>query len=424
MKSVGQKIRHLRTELSLSQSDLAGSEMTRAFISHLESGRSNPSMRTLAIIASRLGRPVDYFLATEDCAAAGTAALDQSLRSYDGGDYLQAVRTARAAVASLLVCDDAELLFQARIALAKGVIAQGDYEEAWPPLYDALESAVFTSQPSAVGTAMYWWGCCAYLGEEFLLAKRYFRQSMDRLSVRKSDRGMQLRAQLFYGSCSLRLGVLDEARESYGTVYGETNSGELAHLHIDSGAGLGWVHHLSGDHRKAREVLLAVRAVSKKHQGHRLVSIDHNLSILSSHLGGGISSLRAMKRCVGQYLRQGDILSAVAMFEEMSAHQMRCKRMADARKAAQDGLDLIADRPHANLQRGRLHRMLGDIALAEGEREVGLHQAEMAIVYFQAIHAYGELEATLTLHRSLRSAMEGGGGTDAAPSQDPAVDKR
>ena len=60
--AIGTKIRALRQALGLSQQQLAGKEMTRVFISLVESGKNTPSPENLRTIAHRLGKPVDYFL--------------------------------------------------------------------------------------------------------------------------------------------------------------------------------------------------------------------------------------------------------------------------------------------------------------------------------------------------------------------------
>ena len=49
----------------MSQAQLAGSELTKGFISQLESGLVRPSIRSLQIIAARLGKSLDYFLGDE-----------------------------------------------------------------------------------------------------------------------------------------------------------------------------------------------------------------------------------------------------------------------------------------------------------------------------------------------------------------------
>ncbi|HEY8498753.1 MAG TPA: helix-turn-helix transcriptional regulator, partial [Limnochordales bacterium] len=59
---IGQRIRRRREELGMTQQELAGRELTRGFISQLEKGIVMPSLKSLELIASRLYKPVAYFL--------------------------------------------------------------------------------------------------------------------------------------------------------------------------------------------------------------------------------------------------------------------------------------------------------------------------------------------------------------------------
>ena len=59
---LGEKIRQARQALGLSQRQLCGEEITRNMLSLIENGGAKPSMKTLAILAERLGKPVSYFL--------------------------------------------------------------------------------------------------------------------------------------------------------------------------------------------------------------------------------------------------------------------------------------------------------------------------------------------------------------------------
>lgn len=49
----------------MSQAELAGTELTKGFISQLENGLVRPSIRSLQIISSRLAKSLDYFLGDE-----------------------------------------------------------------------------------------------------------------------------------------------------------------------------------------------------------------------------------------------------------------------------------------------------------------------------------------------------------------------
>jgi transcriptional regulator with XRE-family HTH domain len=55
---VGDRIRRLRQERGLSQSELAAGRLSKGFISQIESGRSRPSPESLRFIAQRLGVPM------------------------------------------------------------------------------------------------------------------------------------------------------------------------------------------------------------------------------------------------------------------------------------------------------------------------------------------------------------------------------
>jgi transcriptional regulator with XRE-family HTH domain len=59
---LGEKIRTVRLEMGLSQRQLCGEEITRNMLSLIEHGSARPSMKTLTLLAQRLGKPVSYFL--------------------------------------------------------------------------------------------------------------------------------------------------------------------------------------------------------------------------------------------------------------------------------------------------------------------------------------------------------------------------
>src|SRR5205085_6846480 len=63
--TLGARVRAARLERQMSQAQLAGDELTKGFISQLESGSVRPSIRSLQLIASRLGKSLDYFLGDE-----------------------------------------------------------------------------------------------------------------------------------------------------------------------------------------------------------------------------------------------------------------------------------------------------------------------------------------------------------------------
>lgn len=83
--SLGDRIKTLRKELKMTQTDLAGSEMTKSMLSQIENNLAMPSMKNLQYIASKLGKPMSYFL--EDGEFQGSLPLEeihQELKSISG----------------------------------------------------------------------------------------------------------------------------------------------------------------------------------------------------------------------------------------------------------------------------------------------------------------------------------------------------
>lgn len=59
---LGRLVREARKARGMTQAELAGEEFTASFISQVERGLTAPSLKSLRIIASRLGLPMRHFL--------------------------------------------------------------------------------------------------------------------------------------------------------------------------------------------------------------------------------------------------------------------------------------------------------------------------------------------------------------------------
>ena len=63
--NIGEKIKKLRTEKMMTQSELSGDQVTRNMLSLIEKGKAVPSLQTLSYIASRLNVSTAFLLADE-----------------------------------------------------------------------------------------------------------------------------------------------------------------------------------------------------------------------------------------------------------------------------------------------------------------------------------------------------------------------
>jgi transcriptional regulator with XRE-family HTH domain len=65
------RVRQARTERGMSLADLAGTEVSRAFIHQLEQGLARPSLQVLELVAQRTGKSVSFFTNSDLLPAVG-----------------------------------------------------------------------------------------------------------------------------------------------------------------------------------------------------------------------------------------------------------------------------------------------------------------------------------------------------------------
>ena len=86
--NIGEKIRSLRVAKLMTQSELAGNQITRNMLSRIENGSAQPSLSTILYIAGRLNVPVGFLLAEEgdEIVYQKMNSLANIKRAYRAGD--------------------------------------------------------------------------------------------------------------------------------------------------------------------------------------------------------------------------------------------------------------------------------------------------------------------------------------------------
>ena len=86
---IGTKLRQARLEAGLSQRQLCEGIVTRNMLSQIENGSARPSMDTLALFASRLGKTVGFFLG-EPVASGNALCMANARQAYARGAWTEA----------------------------------------------------------------------------------------------------------------------------------------------------------------------------------------------------------------------------------------------------------------------------------------------------------------------------------------------
>lgn len=86
---IGKKIKKLRIEKLMTQSELTGGEITRNMLSRIENGAALPSLGTVVYLAGKLGVPAGYLLSEgeEEFIYHKTAVMKNIRRAYTGKHF-------------------------------------------------------------------------------------------------------------------------------------------------------------------------------------------------------------------------------------------------------------------------------------------------------------------------------------------------
>lgn len=139
---LGRRIQNARILAGRTQAELAGDDVTAAYLSRIENGQRKPEFNLLGRIAERAATTLAKLLedSTADDVAAARVALDHAELSLASGDAASALSKVDALLITLDTLGDDELLAAARQVQAFALEATGDLQRAILLLEDLTAS--------------------------------------------------------------------------------------------------------------------------------------------------------------------------------------------------------------------------------------------------------------------------------------------
>jgi transcriptional regulator with XRE-family HTH domain len=131
---LGQRLKQARLDAGLSQRTLCGDDISRNMLSMIENGSARPSMDTLMCLASRLGKPVSYFL-EEQAVSENQALLLRAKQLFREGNPRQALAALQQYRSPDAVFDDEKGLLTVKILMG---LAQQALKESRRPYAKTL----------------------------------------------------------------------------------------------------------------------------------------------------------------------------------------------------------------------------------------------------------------------------------------------
>jgi transcriptional regulator with XRE-family HTH domain len=146
-ETIGERLKRLRLERGLSQRELAAPGVSYAYISRIEAGSRQPSVKALRRLAAKLGVSADYLETGSDLDAAAVrelrlSNLELAVRLGEGNGVEQALQEA---LAEALAAGDRSAVLRARVSLASLALGSGAFDQAVSLLEAAVASEPFSA---------------------------------------------------------------------------------------------------------------------------------------------------------------------------------------------------------------------------------------------------------------------------------------
>ncbi len=394
---LGQKVRRVRQNLGLSQQQLAGTEMTRAFISLIEQGRCEPSTQSLAVIARRLGKPVEYFLdrtGTEDLEVIQLL-LMAAERALKCSDLTGALRNANGALGLSQKLTNPKVEIRARQLLAQVCLKNRDFGCAYEHREEIVDLCKQTGDHSALAQAYFDLGNCAFEGEDFVAARRQFERCLRLTEGKKSLQELLVRALIGIGAACNRLGQSDAALNASNRAVTTARDCHYKALTAQALTGLGITCHRIGHPQEALDTLVQAMEYLSGEVNMNLLIARTYLGVILLDLGHLEDAWEHLRFCNQAYQERGLRGHQARVLDGMAKYWLVRGDLNQAEATAEKGLRVLANEENG-IARGRLYRQLGRVYKARGNRRRAQELFRMSLEFFRRLKAADEMMTTIT----------------------------
>ena len=339
-ETIGARVRRLRTARGMSQRALSGPGVSYAYVSRIEAGQLNPSVKAIRLLARKLGVTADYLETGERI----PAAKERELRIADAELELRLDRDVEHAEAIFfaVIAEQPGSAAEARARAALGILAsrRGDNAQAVRQLEAAIDSPFVSPERRsdvyetlarvylAIGTPS--------------TAVLLLQDCLEHVTERAPDDAtLQVRYRTFLGETFSALGQLDRARDLLAEAVERAEGYSLPSARVALYWSLARLAWMQADSDAALDYV--ARAIGL------LDASDDSLQLARAHLlSAQIGNLDGRGTQTGHHLAQADRLLALggdsddigilraeqAKHAAKSGHPEHALRLADEAVAA------------------------------------------------------------------------------------------
>ena len=378
-ETIGQRLKRLRLDRGLSQRELAAPGVSYAYISRIEAGTRQPSVKALRRLATKLGVTADYLetgsqLAPDEQRELRLADLELALRLGDPADVEDQLA---ALLDEAIGAGDRAAALRARVALATIAIDRSEWTRAATLLEAALEGELFAPVER--------YEIYAYLGRSYALSGRpqeaveLYERCIEGLGEAGGDPALEARYATLLSYALSDMGELARAEEVVAHALARLDETHDPYMRVRLYWSMARLAHAEG---RAFVALSNVRKAIAL-----LQATDDTLHLARAHiLAGGIT------------LARGDADGA-------EVHLDKAEQLLTVPASPVDVVEIT-------IQRARIAalRSQGDAAVTLGRRALELNAGGSPVDEGRAYHALGDGLALIGEHagadESFRRAVE------------------
>jgi tetratricopeptide (TPR) repeat protein len=425
--TLGARVRQLRVNRGLTQTELAGDRFSKEYVSQIERGKTRPTAETVAWIATRLGVDTSFLengvsSDARDRSAALVSRAEAAIESRRYGDaatILDGVDEAELGTAP-------ELALRALLAHGSARMHLGDVRRAVGILLRArvlAEDARFTDVDRA--EVLYRLGCCRVKLSSIATAAALFDEALT-LAERSGlpCDGLRSRIHQWRARCRQHQRDWEAAREDVERALelaeGLDDRGAVAHAYFQASV----VAERQGRWVSARSYAERAKTIYEDLSDRaRLGKMLNNLGGLNFLLGNPDKAIEYLKDAFRVALDLGDEVDAGFAVSSLAQVHLRTGNLELAEEQARHALRLLGDREEAVGEVGNAQLVLGRSLLAQerldeaeemfrvaeasfGRLSSASHRAAAWIARGDLAARRGDVEAAAGLYRNAAEALQ------------------
>lgn len=380
--SLGERVRQLRINRSLTQTELAGDRFSKEYVSQIERGKTRPTGETVSWLAARLGVDENFLEMGVSSGALDRAQglVSRAEAAIEAHDYEEATTILGSVeVADLAVSPELELralfaeswawMYRGEVRKAAGIVERAR-RLADSPAFSDVERA----------DVLYRLGCCRVKLSSISTAVALFGEALQ-LAERSGLPCDRLRSHIFEwrSRCYQRQRDWEAAREDVERALelaeGLNDRETVAHVYFQASL----VAERQGRYVLARSYAERAKTLYEELSDDRNAgNLLNNLGVFSFMLGKPDEAVAHFKDAFRIALEIGSDVNAAYAVSSMAQVHLRTGKVELAEEQARHALELLAGRDEVIEETGNAQLVLGRSLLEQGRLDEAAETFELA----------------------------------------------